>query len=289
MLGLKPTYGVLSRYGLVAMASSLDCVGLATKNAADAALVMEALVGKDPFDATSRTHPSPDFSRLSHLPPLRVAVVRELVLEDAVAPAVAEGCKRAIDLLQKHGAIVEEVSLPSPDLALASYCVLSAAESASNMARYDGIRFGTRVSVSDDLGAFYAENRANGFGEEVKRRILFGSYMLTREKRALYYDRARAARVEIRERMTELLSQYDLIINPTTPTGVFRRGEQISPDLQRKADLCAVYASLAGLPAVSVPFGTDSRGMPLAVHFTAAPFREKLLLETARFFEEVQS
>ena len=287
VLGLKPTYGVLSRYGLVSMASSLDCVGLAANRAADAALVMETLVGKDRLDATSRTHPSPDFAGLSPLPRLRVAVVRELIEGDAVAPAAGDSCRRAIEQLERHGAAVEAVSLPAPDRALASYCVLSAAEAASNMARYDGIRFGTRASGSNELASFYAENRARGFGEEVKRRILFGTYMLTREKRALYYDAARAARAEIRERMNGLLKTYDLIVNPTTPTGVLRRGEQLSPDQQRRADLCAVYASLAGLPAVSVPFGHDACGMPLAVHFTAAPFREKLLLETAHFFEEV--
>jgi aspartyl-tRNA(Asn)/glutamyl-tRNA(Gln) amidotransferase subunit A len=158
---------------------------------------------------------------------LRVAVVRELIEGDTVVPAVAEACRRAIARLAEHGAIIEEVSLPSPDRALAAYCVLSAAEAASNMARYDGIRFGTRVSQSDDLTAFYAENRANGFGEEVKRRILFGSYMLTREKRAAYYDAARAARAEIREYMNELLTKYDLIVNPTSPTGALRRGERL--------------------------------------------------------------
>ena len=289
VLGLKPTYGVLSRYGMIAMASSLDCVGLATKSALDAALVMEALVGKDALDATSRTHPIPYFSNLSFLPPLRIAVVRELTFGEDVSTSVSQSCEQAIDLLQRQGAIVEEVSLPLPARALASYCVLSAAEAASNMARYDGVRYGTRVSLSDDLVDFYAENRASGFGEEVKRRILFGSYMLTREKRALYYDSARSARAEIRERLTELFTKYDLIINPTTPTGVFKRGEMLSPSQQRRADLCAVYASLAGFPAISVPFGKDDNGMPLAIHFTAAPFREKLLLETARFFEEVQA
>lgn len=288
VLGLKPTYGVLSRYGLVSMASSLDCAGIVTQTASDAALVMHALVGKDPMDATSRTHPDPDFSKLSALPPLRVAVVRELIEGDTVVPAVAEACRRAIARLAEHGAIIEEVSLPSPDRALAAYCVLSAAEAASNMARYDGIRFGTRVSQSDDLTAFYAENRANGFGEEVKRRILFGSYMLTREKRAAYYDAARAARAEIREYMNELLTKYDLIVNPTSPTGALRRGEQIPPDQQRRADLCAVYANLAGLPAVSVPYGRDAGGMPLAVHLTAARFQERLLLEAAMLLEEVQ-
>lgn len=287
VLGLKPTYGVLSRYGLVEMASSLDAVGLVGRRAADLAVVMDCLVGKDALDATSRTHPDPSFSSLGPIPPLRVAVVRELMTGDAIAPSVARACRQAVELLAAQGAWVEEVSLPSPDLALASYCVLSAAESASNMARYDGVRYGTRVSNAATLQDFYAENRSFGFGKEVKRRILFGSYMLTRGKRELYYDAARAARNAITEQMHALLRKYDLILNPTAPTGAFRCGSGLSPSMERRADLCAVYASLAGLPAISIPFGCDENAMPLGMHFTAARFCEKRLLAVARLFEEV--
>ena len=287
VLGLKPTYGVLSRYGMIAMASSLDCVGIVTHTASDCAVVLSVLIGKDRLDATSRTHPNPFFAVSGTLPRLRVAVVHELLEGDEVSPAVVRSCKTAVELLRAHGAEIDEVSLPSPGSALASYCVLSAAEAASNMARFDGVRYGKRTSDVSNLSDFYSQNRAEGLGEEVKRRILFGSYMLTREKRAMYYDRARAARFEIRERMTEILNRYDLIINPTTPTGVFKRGEKITPEKRRRADLCAVYASLAGFPAVSVPFGRDENGMPLGIHLTAAPFREELLLRAASFFEEV--
>ena len=287
VLGLKPTYGVLSRYGMVALSSSFDCVGLVTRDAADCAAILSALVGEDPRDATSHRHTDGDFSPLNELPPLRVAVVRELLRDGEISPDVIRACECAIEALRARGAEIEEISLPSPDQALASYCVLSAAEAASNMARYDGIRYGKRAETVADLVSFYEQNRSV-LGDEVKRRILFGTYMLSTEKRELYYDRARQARRLIRMRLGETLDKYDLILNPTTPTGVFQIGEEYSPAQQRRADLCTVYANLAGFPALSVPFGKDTRGLPLSVHLTAAPFGERLLLSVAKYLEEVR-
>ena len=157
------------------------------------------------------------------------------------------------------------------------------------MARYDGICYGHRTENDGDLFSLYASSRAEGFGSEVKRRILFGTYMLSEGKRALYYDRAREARYSIRERLTETLKGFDLILTPTTPTAAFKRGSALKPTQRRRADLCAVYASLAGLPAVSVPFGCDADGMPLGVQLTAAPFAEGLLLRVAKRLEEVRA
>ncbi len=289
VLGMKPTYGAISRYGMISLASSLDCVGIVTRSAADCAAVMGALVGKDARDATSRTHPDPDFSLPNTaLSPMRVAVVRELIEGSDITPEVRAACMAALRALERAGCTVETVSLPAPEQVLAAYCVLSAAEASSNMGRYDGVHYGARAEGEQTLFELYAASRSEGLGKEVKRRILFGAYMLSEEKRAQYYDGARFARAEIRERMTALLERYDLIINPTTPSGARRFGDRLPPAQRRRADLCAVYASLAGLPAISVPFGIDGEGMPLAVHLTAPRFCERRLLQAAAFLEGVR-
>lgn len=290
VIGMKPTYGVISRYGMVALASSLDCVGLFTHTAADCGAVLSALVGKDCMDATSVAHPSADFSAVGARDgrPLRVAVVRELLDGGEVSDAMRHATEQAIEALKRYGAEICSVSLPSPEAALATYCVLSAAEASSNLARYDGITYGRRTASETDLFSTYANSRAEGFGSEVKRRILFGTYMLSEGKRELYYERACRARQEICLRMQEILEDVDIILNPTTPTAAGLFGAQQSPAKRRRADLCAVYASLAGLPAVSVPFGRNPEGMPIGVQLTAAPFAEGLLLRVARLLEEVR-
>ncbi len=290
VIGMKPTYGVISRYGMVALASSLDCVGLFTHTAADCGAVLSALVGKDCMDATTVVHPSPNFSAVSPRDgrPLRVAVVRELLDDEEVSDTMRSATEQAIRALENCGAVIGAVSLPSPEAALAAYCVLSAAEASSNLARYDGITYGKRAEGESDLFSLYANSRAEGFGTEVKRRILFGTYMLSEGKREQYYERARRARGEICLRMQEILRDFDVILTPTTPTAACRFGVPQSPAKRRRADLCAVYASLAGLPAVSVPFGRNPEGMPVGVQLTAAPFAEGLLLRVAGLLEEVR-
>lgn len=284
VLGFKPTYGLLSRYGMIALASSLDCVGVLARSTDDCALVLEALLGRDPMDATSCDHPhgiSADVAD-SCSSPLRVALVPALTESSAISPEVADATRRAAAYLREKGAIVEEIDLPSPEWALASYCVLSAAEASSNMARYDGIRYGLRGADESNLESVYQSGRGAGLGVEVKRRILFGMSMLSEENRPLYYDRACEARCLIREHLLRELSRFDVILTPTAPTVAPRVGEGRSPAVERCADLCAVYASLAGLPAVSVPFGINREGLPLSVALTAAPYREALLLRVAR-------
>ena len=181
---------------------------------------------------------------------------------------------------------MENVTLPDAEAALAAYCVISAAESSSNLARYDGIAYGYRTSSGDDPISLYSNSRAESLGCEVKRRILFGGYMLSHEKRPMYYERACRARVEIRRKMSEQLERYDLLLSPTAPTVAFLRGEVQSAVQQRMADLCSVYASLAGLPAISIPFGRDPHGLPIGIQLTAKPFAEQILLATARRIEE---
>jgi len=282
VLGFKPTYGLLSRYGMIALASSLDCVGILTRSAEDCALVLDALLGRDPMDATSCDHPfGVSLENFVSQKPLRIATVPALLEPPAISPEVADTVHRAVAYFRENGATVEAIDLPAPEWALASYCVLSAAEASSNMARYDGIRFGLRGEENGDLDSLYRSSRGEGLGTEVKRRILFGMSMLSEENRPLYYDRACEARRLIRESLLRELADFDLILTPTAPTVAPRIGSCHAPEVERRADLCAVYASLAGLPAVSVPFGKNCEGLPLAVQLVSAPYREDLLLRVA--------
>ncbi len=288
--GMKPTYGVISRYGMIALASSLDCVGLVTRSAEDCGALLSCLARRDCRDATSVAHQKPNFAIKTGGAgrPLRVAVVRELMEEGVLSDEVRSAVLSAQEVLREMGAEIEEVSLPSPEAALAAYGVICSAEAASNLARYDGIRYGYTTKSATDLSELYAQSRSQAFGYEVKKRILFGTYMMGKEQRAVYYDRAQQARVQIRERMLRIFRQYDLILSPTAPTAAFRAGRSVSSAEQRRADLCVVYASLAGLPALSVPFGKGRDGLPLAIQLIAAPFEEGLLLETAEGLGEVE-
>ena len=283
--GLKPTYGAISRYGLVAFASSLDCVGIVARTPEDCEAVFSVLKGRDPLDATSVFSPfqadkNPDRS------PLRIAVVKELLESENVSREVQRATEAAIKAFGELGARIDYVSLPSPKRALASYCVLSAVEATSNLARMDGIRYGRRSEDAKDLISLYSNSRSEGFGNEVKRRILFGACLLTQDRRSRYLLAAEKAREEIREAMGEILSHYDLILNPTAPTPAFSKGGAMSPTQRREADLCAVYANLAGLPAVSIPVKGFDGSLPLGVQLTAGRMEESLLLCAAKMLEE---
>jgi aspartyl-tRNA(Asn)/glutamyl-tRNA(Gln) amidotransferase subunit A len=280
VLGLKPTYGAISRYGMVALASSMDCVGIVSQSARDALTVLSVIGGRDARDATSYDLDLTVDEGLS-MQGLRVATVPEMTAGEIVSEDVREAMRRAEALFVAQGAVVENVSLPTPDKALAAYCVLSAAEISSNMARFDGIRFGMRKDAPSDLFSLYADSRAMGFGDEVKRRILFGTHLLTEENRKRYYDRARAVVQEIRRRMCDIFSDYDVILSPVAPSAAFRHHEYRTPAEKRRADLCSVYANLAGLPAFSVPFGKNAQGLPLAIQLTSAPFTDARLLRVA--------
>lgn len=283
VLGLKPTYGALSRYGLVAFASSLDCVGLITRNATDCARVMASLVGKDCCDATTLTHPFSDFDlENTTLADLRLGVVDTRLGNESVSDAVA----KAAQLLSLGGMHCTDARLPDPEQALAAYYVLSSAEASSNLSRFDGVRYGHRSTSADTLQALYENSRAEGLGDEVKRRILFGVYVLSAGNREDYYLRASYVRDRIRREMEEQFTKCDLLLLPTAPTAAFHFGERQTPEEMYASDLCTVYASLAGYPAVSVPLGKDADGMPLAVQLIAPPMCEARLLRAAWALEE---
>ena len=286
--GLKPTYGVLSRYGVAEMASSLDCVGVLARTPQDCAEVFFALVGKDARDATSCEYMGemPVWKNARDvMKGLRVAVVREALAEEGFAE-VSGALRAAVGHFTSMGASVREVSLPSLRSALAAYTVLAAAEVASNLSRYDGIHYGMRKNA-DGLYATYAESRSAYLGDEAMRRILFGTDMLREENRERYYLRAERVREHVLQTMRAWMEEYDLILSPTSPTVAFPLGKKLSPQERYRADMCAVYANLSGFPAISLPFGRTEAGLPLAIQLTARPMGETLLLRVAEALRDM--
>ncbi len=284
--GLKPTWGAISRYGVAAMASSLDCVGVLSRTVRDCAAVFSTLAVPDAMDATSRRHPQQEaMAELDRpLGKLRIAVV-DALHEESMDPEVWKAFCAAVDLFARRGDTVQTVRFPHPAKALATYSIISCAEAASNLSRYDGVHFGRRCTAFDSLPSLYDNSRGEGFGPEVKRRILFGTDMLSEGKREAFYVRAQRMRELIRQEMTALSRDYDLLLTPTATTPAFRLGSQPAPEQLYYADLCTVYANLSGFPAISVPFGRSSAGLPLGIQLTARPWEEALLFRAARLLE----
>ena len=286
VLGFKPTYGAISRYGMQAFASSLDCVGLVTRTAVDAAALLEILMKRDPKDATSVAHPDSYVGR--HLEEgvkdLRIGVVSRHFFE-GIEPSVRDAVTNGVKRLQTAGAVLQEIRLPEPEQALLSYYAISAVEAASNLARYDGVRYG-HVAEGDTPASRVANTRGAYLGSEVKRRILLGTALLQVEYRDRYYRPACHVREQVRADLLALLETFDLLVMPTSPVGAFLHEAPISPLEMREMDLCTVYANLAGLPAVSVPVGLDANAMPVGLQLMAAPWREDLLLRGARSLEK---
>ncbi len=279
VMGLKPSFGSISRYGMIAFCSSLDTVGLCCHTVKDLEILCRLLMKTDPKDATMRT--IPDLSSLQD----GVRGLRILVSADPEGSAGDTATLRAAEILEKSGALVERGKNPSTSQGLMAYCVFSAVEAASNLARFDGIRYGSDTQKENDPMRQISACRGQGFGEEVKRRILFGSAMLTGENRARYYDWACRLREDIRQQFKRCFEKYDLILTPSTHTGAFRYDETISAFEMRRMDLCTVHANLAGIPALSVPYGTDSCGLPIGVQLMAAHCREDLIFRAAEVLE----
>ena len=280
VVGLKPTYGALSRYGLVAFASSLDTVGIMTRSTEDCALVFSSLIGKDRYDATTIDHCGIDGWETVKPSEIRLGIADA----DFGNGKTVERVRMALSAM---GMLSVETKLPLADQALAAYYVISSAEASSNLARFDGVRYGYRSSQSKTLADLYDRSRLDGLGDEVKRRILFGTYVLSVENREDYYLRACHVRNQIKREMQTIFEFYDVLMLPTAPTTAFSFGERLSPSEMYASDLCTVYASLAGFPALSVPCGTDELGLPRAVQLIAPPMREDLLLRVAKAIEEV--
>jgi len=288
VFGMKPTYGRVSRYGLVAYASSLDQIGVLTKTVMDGALLLEAVSGYDPRDSTSAGEEVPAFSESvgKGIEGLRVGIPDEYFAE-GLDDEVRGSIERGIAILQKAGAVTRKISLRYTQYAIATYYIIATAEASSNLARFDGIRYGSRCIETDDLIHLYRENRSRGFGREVKRRILLGTFALSSGYYDAYYLKAQKARTLVQRDFQEAFREVDLIATPVTPAPAWNIGEMVDDPLQMYlSDVYTVPVNLSGLPAASVPCGRIPHGLPVGLQLIAPHFREEDIFRTASVVEE---
>lgn len=288
VVGLKPTYGRISRWGVIAYASSFDQVGPITKSVEDAALLLEVLAGKDEYDSTASSKEVPSYSKnliLNSKP--RVAYLSEALHAEGLDPEVKLMMENQINHLKAQGFEVEEVEFPLLKYAVPTYYILTTAEASSNLSRYDGVHFGYRSKNATDLESTYKLSRTEGFGEEVRRRIMLGTFVLSAGYYDAYYAKAQKVRRLIRDKSVEILSKYDFMILPTAPSTAFAIGEKTSdPVVMYLADIFTVQASLAGLPAISIPAAVHSNGLSIGLQVIGKHFEEQELLKFAHFLEQ---
>jgi len=288
VVGLKPTYGRVSRYGLVAFASSLDQIGPITKDVEDSAILMNAISGYDPYDSTSVNVEVPDYKRSlkRDAKGIRIGIPEEYFVE-GMDPEVERSVKEAIDFFRKWGAEIQRVSLPHTEYAVAIYYIIATAEASSNLARYDGVKYGLRSKGYRDLMEMYTQTRAKGFGKEVKRRIILGTYVLSAGYYEAYYRKASQVRTLMRKDFEEAFQKVDVIVAPTTPTPAFRIGEKTENPLQMYlSDIHTIPVNLAGIPAISIPCGFSHEGLPIGLQIMGKHFDEGMLLRVAYTFEQ---
>lgn len=287
IVGLKPTYGSVSRYGLVAYASSLEQIGPMGKTVRDTAMLYSLICGRDQMDATTVHRKYPDFASAlsSKVQGLRIGVPREY-FGDGICPEVLAAVWEAIRLLEQAGASVREVSLPDTEYAVSAYYIIASAEASSNLARYDGVRYGFRAEHYKGLADMYEKTRSEGFGDEVKRRIMLGTFVLSSGYYDAYYKKARATQQRIKQELGDVFRECDILIMPTYPTPAFPLGEKSDDPLKLyMSDICTVTANLAGLPAISVPCGRTASGLPMGMQMMAPAFSEQVLLNAAYAYE----
>ncbi|HEY3569031.1 MAG TPA: Asp-tRNA(Asn)/Glu-tRNA(Gln) amidotransferase subunit GatA [Thermoanaerobaculia bacterium] len=287
VVGVKPTYGRVSRYGLVAFASSLDQIGPFARNVRDAALGLRVIAGADPNDATSAAQPVADYLEgiEEGIAGLKIGVVREID-PSRLGGDVAANWRASLDRLTSLGAELVEVSVPSVEAAIAVYYVIATSEASANLARFDGVRYGRRSPEADNLADLYFQSRGEGFGPEVKRRIMLGTFALSSGYYEAYYGRARGVLERMRHELDAAFRAADLLATPTTPSAAFRLGEKVDDPLAMYlSDVFTTPANLTGLPAVAVPSGTDAGGLPLSLQILGRPFDEAGVLRAARAFE----
>jgi aspartyl-tRNA(Asn)/glutamyl-tRNA(Gln) amidotransferase subunit A len=287
LVGMKPTYGLISRYGLVAFASSLDQVGQITRDVRDCAFLLSLIAGHDPLDSTSLEVEVPAYMAAMQegIKGLRVGVPREL-MQEGLTPGVREAMKRCTGLLEDMGAEVEEATLPNLDYALSAYYIIAPAEASSNLARFDGVRYGLRVEGAEDMMEMYGRTRAAGFGAEVKRRIMLGTYALSAGYYEAYYGQAQKVRTLIVEDFRAAYGKFDVLVSPTSPTPAFGLGEKVEDPLSMYlSDVCTIPVNLAGIPAISIPCGLEE-GLPVGVQIMGKVLDEVTVLRVARALEE---
>ncbi len=287
--GLKPTYGRVSRLGLVAFASSLDQIGPMTKTVADTALLMTVIGGKDPLDSTSADVPLPDFTRALARPVkgLKMGIPKEY-FTSGIAPEIQHAVEEAIRGLESLGLEKVEVSLPHLDYAVATYYIIACAEASTNLSRYDGVKYGYRSERSDTLLDMYLNTRQEGFGEEVKRRIMLGTFVLSAGYYDAYYLKGQKVRTRIKQDFDEAFRQCDVLVAPTSPVPAFKVGERMEDPLQMYlSDIYTISANLAGIPALSVPCGFDTAdGLPIGLQLMGKAFDEETLIAVGHRFQE---
>jgi aspartyl-tRNA(Asn)/glutamyl-tRNA(Gln) amidotransferase subunit A len=288
VVGLKPTYGRVSRYGLVAFASSLDQIGPITKDVEDCAILMNAISGYDPCDSTSVKEEVPDYkqSLKRGIKGVRIGIPKEYFIE-GMDPEVEKAIRGAIDSFRKWGAEIQEISLPHTEFAVAVYYIIATAEASSNLARYDGVKYGFRSKGYRDLMEMYTQTRAKGFGKEVKRRIILGTYVLSAGYYEAYYRKASQVRTLMRKDFDNAFQKVDVIVAPTAPTPAFRIGEKTEDPLQMYlSDIHTIPVNLAGIPAISIPCGFSRQGLPIGLQLMGKHFDEGMLLKVAYTFEQ---
>jgi aspartyl-tRNA(Asn)/glutamyl-tRNA(Gln) amidotransferase subunit A len=287
VVGMKPTYGRVSRYGLIAFASSLDQIGPIAKDVTDCALLLQSLAKYDPRDSTSIDYPVPDYCRemKKGARGLRIGLAREYMAEGISAP-VKTAIDEAVKVFTGLGAEIVDVSLPYTDYALAAYYIIAPAEASSNLARYDGVRYGHRTgrAVSDSVELFM-KTRQEGFGPEVKRRIMVGTYALSSGYYDAYYLKAQKVRTLIRDDFNKAFESCDLILTPTTPSTAFKTGAKTNPLEVYMEDICTIACNMAGIPGISIPGGFDA-GLPIGLQMLGPAFKEEILLRAAYGFEQ---
>ena len=285
IVGLKPTYARVSRYGLIAYASSFDQIGPLTNNVSDAALILEVIAGKDDFDSTVSKKDVDNYSTAKFdNKPKKIAYISECLNRKGLDPEVKEFIENKIDKLKSEGHIVEPISFPYLDLLVPTYYVLTTAEASSNLARFAGVHYGYRSENITDLESTYIHSRTEGFGEEVKRRIMLGTFVLSAGYHDAYFTKAQKIRRLIKDKTNEMFEEYDFVVSPTTPHTPFEIGKkQTDPTVMYLEDIFTVQANLAGNPAISLPLGKHSNGLPIGLHLMADNFKEADLFAFSKY------
>jgi len=288
VVGMKPTYGRVSRYGLVAFASSLDQIGPITKDVEDCAILMNVISGYDPLDSTSVKMEVPDYKQflIKDVRGIRIGIPKEYFIE-GMDPEVERSIEKAIGLFQDWGVEIRSISLPHTEYAVAVYYIICTAEASSNLARYDGVKYGFRSIGYEDLMEMYTQTRAKGFGQEVKRRIILGTYVLSAGYYDAYYRKASQVRTLMRADFEEAFQKVDVILTPTAPTPAFRIGEKVGDPLQMYlSDIHTIPVNLTGIPGISIPCGLSREGLPIGLQLMGRHFDEGRLLRVAYTFEQ---
>jgi len=288
VVGMKPTYGRISRYGLVAFGSSLDQIGPLTKDVEDCAILLNTIAGHDPLDSTSIDLPIPDYRKalVKDVKGWILGVPKEFFVE-GMDPQVEEQVGQAIRVLEGLGATVKEIALPHTGYAVATYYIICTAEASSNLARYDGVKYGFRAPGSKELMEMYQETRSEGFGPEVKRRIMLGTYVLSSGYYDAYYRKASQVRTLIKEDFEKAFGECDVIVTPTAPTPAFRLGEKVQDPLQMYlSDIFTISVNLAGVPALSIPCGFSEKGLPIGLQIIGRHCEEERIIQAAYAFEQ---